>query len=114
MRRSSCILLAFFVVAGISVLTGWSFQAVISTSSVERPLINPVPIPAGKPVEVAVSSRVHTAPNDGSVSDAEVYLFRHDSANPLIAHFGLLYHERGNGHAGARGQGFCLWVPMDE
>src|SRR5438128_4760099 len=114
MRRSSCILLAFFVVAGISVLTGWSFQAVISTSSVERPLINPVPIPAGKPVEVAVSSRVHTAPNDASVSDAEVYLLRYDSANRLIANLGFMHDDGVDGDAVAGDQVFSIRFNLNE
>src|SRR6267143_589763 len=112
MGRSKWILFVLLVVAAISVLTGWSFQAAVATSVVERPFITPVSIPAGKLGEVTVSSRIHTGPTP--VMAAGVYLLRFDAANRLIANLGVMHDDGSNGDAVARDSIFSLRFNVNE
>src|SRR6266436_3471000 len=114
MRRSKWILFVLLVVTAISVLTGWSFQEQVATSVVDRPFITPVSIRAGKLVEVTVSSRIHTGPNNPSVVAAGVYLSRFDAANRLIANLGVMHDDGKNGDAVAGDAIFSLRFNVNE
>src|SRR6058998_890112 len=114
MRRSKWILFVLLVVAAISVLTGWAFQAVVATSIADRPVITPVSIPAGKLVEVTVSSRIHTGPNEPPVIGAGVYLLRYDAANRLIANLGVMHDDGVDGDAVAGDQVFSIRFNLNE
>ena len=110
MLRSKCVVFALLVVAAISVGAGSSFAA----PSVDRPVISPVPIPAGRPVQVTVTGKVNIGPTDPQVIAAGVYLLRYDAANRVIANLGVMHDDGLNGDALAGDQVYSLRFTLNE
>jgi len=110
MRRSKCVLFVLLVIAMVSLRTGWAF----ATPSVDRPVISPASIPAGRPVPVTVSAQIHTGPSDPQVIAAGVYLLRYDAANRFIANLGVMHDDGINGDAVAGDQIFSLRFSVNE
>ena len=110
MLRSKCVVFALLVVAAISVGAGSSFAA----PSVDRPVISPVPIPAGRPVQVTVTAKVNIGPTDPQVIAAGVYLLRYDAANRVIANLGVMHDDGLNGDALAGDQVYSFRFTLNE